>query len=39
MRLLCFFGSGVSQPSDLPMSKEITAALFEPSPTIIASAF
>ena len=28
MRLLCFFGSGVSQPSDMPMSKEITAALF-----------
>jgi hypothetical protein len=28
MRLLCFFGSGISKPSGMPMTGHITAALF-----------
>lgn len=27
MRLLCFFGSGISQPSGMPMTGAITAAI------------
>lgn len=28
MRLLCFFGSGISRPSGMPMTDAITAAIF-----------
>ncbi len=28
MRLLCFFGSGISRPSGMPMTNEISSAIF-----------